>query len=49
MADLIKRSIIFGDPERALLNVSPDGKFLSWLAPLDGVLNVWVAPRENPG
>jgi dipeptidyl aminopeptidase/acylaminoacyl peptidase len=48
MADLIKRSIIFGDPERALLNVSPDGKFLSWLAPLDGVLNVWVAPRENP-
>jgi dipeptidyl aminopeptidase/acylaminoacyl peptidase len=42
--DLIPRAVIFGNPERAGLQISPDGKQLSWLAPKDGVLNVWVAP-----
>jgi dipeptidyl aminopeptidase/acylaminoacyl peptidase len=42
--DLIPRAVIFGNPERANLQISPDGKQLSWLAPKDGVLNVWVAP-----
>src|SRR3546814_6528538 len=23
------------------------GKYLSWIAPVDGVLNVWVAPAGN--
>ena len=27
--------------------ISPDGKFLSWIAPRDGVLNIWVAPADN--
>jgi dipeptidyl aminopeptidase/acylaminoacyl peptidase len=43
-ADLIPRTVLFGNPERAGVQVSPDGKYLSWLAPKDGVLNVWVAP-----
>ena len=34
--------MIFGNPERADVQISPDGKYLSWLAPSDGVLNVWV-------
>jgi dipeptidyl aminopeptidase/acylaminoacyl peptidase len=42
--DLIPRAVIFGNPDRAALQISPDGKHLSWLAPKDGVLNVWVAP-----
>jgi dipeptidyl aminopeptidase/acylaminoacyl peptidase len=42
--DLIPRTVIFGNPERAGLQISPDGKQLSWLAPKDGVLNIWVAP-----
>jgi dipeptidyl aminopeptidase/acylaminoacyl peptidase len=42
--DLIPRAVIFGNPERANVQLSPDGKQLSWLAPKDGVLNVWVAP-----
>jgi dipeptidyl aminopeptidase/acylaminoacyl peptidase len=42
--DLIPRAVIFGNPERAGLQISPDGKQLSWLAPKDGVLNVWIAP-----
>lgn len=29
------------------MRISPDGKLLSWLAAVDGVLNVWVAPTEK--
>lgn len=46
---LIPREVLFGDPERARVTVSPDGKHLAWLAPRDGVLNVWVAPIDAPG
>ncbi len=43
-AGLIPRSVIFGNPEKAGAQVSPDGARLSFLAPVDGVLNVWVGP-----
>src|SRR5262245_49524899 len=43
-ADLIPRGILFGNPERAGVQLSPDGKTLSWLAAKNGVLNVFVAP-----
>lgn len=42
--DLIPRAVLFGNPERTGVQLSPDGKTLSWLAPKDGVLNVWIAP-----
>ena len=42
--DLIPRAILFGNPERANVQISPDGKQLSWLAAKDGVMNIWVAP-----
>lgn len=45
---LIPRRVLFGNPDRAAVEVSPDGKQLSYLAPLDGVLNVWVAPVDSP-
>ena len=41
---LLARQLIFGNPDRAAPRVSPDGKRLAWLAPKDGVLNVFVAP-----
>ena len=41
---LIPRKVLFGNPDRAAVRMSPDGKTLSWIAPVDGVLNVWVAP-----
>ncbi|MFN2130347.1 MAG: S9 family peptidase, partial [Anaerolineae bacterium] len=44
---LIPRQILFGNPDRTNVRLSPDGAHLSWLAPVDGVLNVWVAPRDN--
>jgi dipeptidyl aminopeptidase/acylaminoacyl peptidase len=45
---LIARAKFFGNPTRAAGRLSPDGKWLSWLAPRDGVLNIYVAPAANP-
>ena len=45
---LIPRDDLFGNPTRAAGKISPDGKWLSWLAPKDGVLNIWMAPVANP-
>lgn len=47
--ELIPREALFGNPERANVQISPDGKYLSWVAAVDGVLNVWVAPADKPG
>ena len=46
---LISRSILFGNPDKAAVKLSPDGAQIAYLAPLDGVLNVWVAPRDQIG
>ncbi|MGD2077485.1 MAG: S9 family peptidase, partial [Chloroflexota bacterium] len=45
---LIPRQILFGNPERAMARLSPDGQQLAYLAPLEGVLNVWVGPADQP-
>jgi len=39
---LIPRDVLFGNPERADPQISPDGTQLGYLAPVNGVLNVWV-------
>ena len=44
MAELIPRQVLFGNPERISPRISPDGTRLAWIAPREGVLNVWVAP-----
>ena len=44
---LIERAKIFGNPTKTGGRISPDGKWLSWIAPRDGVLNVWVAPVND--
>lgn len=41
---LIERAKLFGNPTKAGGQISPDGKWISFLAPRDGVMNVWVAP-----
>lgn len=45
---LIERTKLFGNPVKANGRISPDGKWLSWTAPRDGVLNIWVAPVDRP-
>ena len=49
MAELIPRRVLFGNPERVLPRISPDGTRLAWIAPHEGVLNVWVAPVGDDG
>src|ERR1044071_7326911 len=44
---LIERAKLFGNPTKANGRISPDGKWLSWIAPRDGVLNIYVAPVDN--
>ena len=46
--ELISREIFFGNPDRSRVMLSPDGNKLSYLAPVDGVMNVWVAPAHDP-
>ncbi|MGA0735381.1 MAG: TolB family protein, partial [Steroidobacteraceae bacterium] len=43
-APLIERTKLFGNPSRSGASLSPNGEWLSWLAPRDGVMNIWVAP-----
>jgi len=44
MAELIPLTVLFGNPERVSPRLSPDGTQLAWIAPHNGVLNVWLAP-----
>jgi dipeptidyl aminopeptidase/acylaminoacyl peptidase len=39
---LIPRNVLFGNPEKASPQVSPDGTKMAYLAPVNDVLNVWV-------
>ncbi|MCA9617440.1 MAG: S9 family peptidase [Myxococcales bacterium] len=45
---LTPREVFFGNPDRTGVQISPDGKQLAYLAPHNGVLNVWVAPLADP-
>jgi dipeptidyl aminopeptidase/acylaminoacyl peptidase len=46
-ASLLPRRLIFGNPERTGPRISHDGKLVGWIAPKDGVLNVYVAPADD--
>lgn len=39
---LIPRQVLFGNPEKTMGRLSPDGTMLAYLAPVNDVLNVWV-------
>ena len=42
MVPLIPRQTLFGNPSKIAPRLSPDGKHLTWLAPVDGVLNICI-------
>src|SRR5215217_5062151 len=48
-ATLPPRESFFGNPERGSPRISPDGRYLAFLAPDAGVLNVWVGPPSDIG
>ena len=45
---VIDREIFFGNPEYAGAQISPDGKFISFIKPLNGTMNVWVKGIDEP-
>ena len=47
MVELIPREVLFGNPERVSPRISADGSRLAWIAPHEGVLNVWIAPSPS--
>ena len=44
---IIERSVLFGNPLRFQGRLSPDGTKMSFRAPLDGVMNLWVGERGD--
>ena len=44
--EIIPRRLLLGNPSAILPKLSPDGRYLAWLAPADGVMNVWTAPFD---
>ncbi|MCC2547786.1 S9 family peptidase [Hymenobacter sp. BT175] len=45
---LIDRELLFGDPEISGAQLSPDGKFLSFIKPFNGTRNIWVKGLNEP-
>ena len=46
--ELVPRRVFFDDPDYQNVQVSPDGEHISYLMPLHGVRNLWVAPISDP-
>ncbi len=44
---VIPRADLFGNPEHTTPLISPDGRWLAWVAPYEGVLNLWVRPVDT--
>ncbi|HLN54131.1 MAG TPA: alpha/beta fold hydrolase [Lentimicrobium sp.] len=45
---LIDRELLFGNPEIAGGRLSPDGKYLSFVKPYKGTMNIWVKGIKEP-
>lgn len=48
MTPIIDREIFFGNPEITGGQLSPDGKFMAFIKPLDGVRNIWIKAIDAP-
>src|SRR5579871_4076405 len=42
------RRVFFANPDYSNVQLSPDGEHLAYLAPLNGVRNLWLAPTTDP-
>ena len=48
MPPLIDRELFFGNPEIAGAQISPDGKYISFIKPYNDTRNVWVKGVDEP-
>src|SRR5262245_1383779 len=46
---LIPRRLLCAAPERSVVHLRPDGRRVAFLAPVDGVLNLWVGTIDDVG
>ena len=46
---LIPRRALYGNPVKSSASIAPDGSMLAWLAPDNGVMNVWVGGLDVEG
>ncbi len=45
---LIPRRVLFGNPDKVSPQISPDGKYLAYIAPTENVLNLCLRHLETP-
>jgi dipeptidyl aminopeptidase/acylaminoacyl peptidase len=45
---LIERDLFFGNPEISSGQLSPDGKYVSFLKEYEGIMNIWVKAFDEP-
>lgn len=48
LPDLIDRELFFGDPEVTAAQLSPDGRYMSFIKPHLDTRNVWIKERSAP-
>lgn len=46
--ELPARRVFFDNPDYSGVSLSPDGQHLTYLAPTNGVRNLWLAPVDQP-
>jgi len=44
---LIDRAILFGNPKISGAQLSPNGKFITFIKPLNGMMNIWIKPIDG--
>jgi dipeptidyl aminopeptidase/acylaminoacyl peptidase len=47
-AALPSRKLLFAEPDRHTVKISPDGKYLAWLDGKSGAVTLWLAPVADP-
>jgi len=45
---IIDIEVFFGDPEIAGAQISPDGNYISFRKPYEGIMNIWVKKFDEP-
>ncbi|MEY4463166.1 MAG: hypothetical protein RLZZ81_137 [Pseudomonadota bacterium] len=44
---IIPRKVLFGNPDKTRVSLTHDGKYILYIAPKDGVLNIWMASSSD--
>ncbi|MEZ4912176.1 MAG: hypothetical protein R2774_15110 [Saprospiraceae bacterium] len=45
---LLDRELFFGNPETSSSQISPDGKWISFMKAYNGIMNVWIKKFDEP-